>query len=774
MKFSVIIPIYQNEQYLEKAILSINKAKNRVDIEIIVVDDCSPQKSLLKIKKITNKYKNVNLFIQKKNEGPGIARNRGIKESSGNYLFFLDSDDTLHEDIFINVEKSLNNSSDTDILFFDWIYQGKGTPPINNYEGRSDLDILTSNNSQLIIKEYLLNRVDCSIIYSVPKREFLIKNNITFREGLHEDVDFMFNVILKMQKILTINKPLYLKRNLQNSIVNTFSNKHILGYFKSLYIIYDCLKQNSLWKKHKNSFIKGLINIVSSRLMRINSLADNKKEAISFLYQTTLKLLHHLSIDYKEALPKTGFQTKYEMIFAFFMNNQQKNNEEKVIDYLTEIKNKLWSCFDLHNSVFLAPDEIRTCCKRFFYKNKLKGDVVLLKDNKNNANEFNYTNILKAKTSLLKEINRDNSEECRGCPFLKFDNWQGKPLENGIKYISFEYHSICNMRCSYCDDTYYGGKKASYNVESLVNEFKNNNAVNDVPYIVWGGGEPTLDKSFSQTLKILDKENLDKNKQRIITNSVKYMPEIFDLLNNDKAYIVTSIDAGRKETFKKVRGISQINTVMQNLKKYSQFNPHNVIIKYIVLEENCSDKEITKFVELIKNHNLLKCNFQISCDFKSSKVTQKILLQICYLYCLLLEHNAELIFLDDLVWQRLTTLKQIDIELIIKKLNSHNLSNHLMKLGEYKEIIIWGTGAQAQLITTKTSLLKETKISYFIDPREKTREKTFLNKTIYPPQKLKENSLPVLIAAVQSTPLIYKNYLDYNFNKELIIKKLTL
>ena len=715
IKFSVIIPTYKNESFLDKAILSVLKASKGYEVEIIVVDDGSPQKNLNKIKAIVNKYTNIKFFAQKKNEGPGIARNYGIKKSTGDYILFLDSDDFLQENIFSRLEKEIITNSQPDLLFFNWSYSSQSksiSPPY--YEGRDDLDVLQNNDKEEIITQYLLNRIDNSIIYSAIKKSFLQSNNLTFHQGLHEDVSFVFKILLKCHTLTTIKETLYIKHNNPESIINNLNENHIEGYFQALEEIYDSLNEKPLnFSLYKDSYTKGLINIVAKNLLKINSLTNKKKPLIELIYKKNLTLTKKLSLEFNN-----DDKTKYEKIFNFFnINFNKKDGLNLILKYLDDIKDKSWSCFDLHNSVFLAPDEIRTCCKRFFYKNKLKGDVTLFKEQ--DKLKFNYKNILDRKKQLFKKINQDNAEECQGCPFLKFDNWQGTPLSKGIKYLSFEYHSVCNMRCSYCSDTYYGGKKASYDVEKLINEFKNNKAINNVPYVVWGGGEPTLDKSFPETLKILDSENLGDNKQRIITNSVKYLPEIQKLMDHDKAYIITSIDAGTKETFKKIRGITKIDLVMENLKKYSTINPNNIIIKYIVLNDNSSDIELQEFVKKIKEHDLLKCSFQISCDFKSSRVVEKILIQLCYLYCLLLEEKGEFIFLDDLVWQRLMTITPQQINKIKEKLIEHKLSHNMITPKEYDNTIVWGTGAQAKLIIQKTTLLQKNKIKYFIDSYKK-------------------------------------------------------
>lgn len=194
--------------------------------------------------------------------------------------------------------------------------------------------------------------------------------------------------------------------------------------------------------------------------------------------------------------------TKYFMIYnlvnlSFDTNGVINKEMDEIKNSLTDILQNSWSCFDIHNSLFLAPDEIRTCCKRFFSEGKMKGDVVLINDK--SINDVNFNDVIAAKQKLYNAINNGTSDECGGCPFLEFKKWD--PIDDfKIKYLSLEYHSLCNMKCVYCDDKYYGGLKENYDVLDLLNAIKKNGSFNANAQIIWGGGEPTLSKSFNSIL----------------------------------------------------------------------------------------------------------------------------------------------------------------------------------------------------------------------------------------------------------------------------------
>ena len=221
---------------------------------------------------------------------------------------------------------------------------------------------------------------------------------------------------------------------------------------------------------------------------------------------------------------------------------------------------------------------------------------------------------------------------CIGCPFLK--KTKDKPnFSSNVKLLSIEHHSVCNLRCNYCSEIYYGGKRSKYNVVEFVKYLNNSGSFQNCNQVVWGGGEPTLDKSFELILEEINNSANPKIYHRVFTNSVRYSEAITNFLKKGLIKITTSVDAGTPETFNKVRGRPKFLNVFENLKRYSQINPKYVIIKYIFTDENCDENELIKFVDNCLLYNLDKCNFQISLNFKKSLIlsflNRCLLLAIC-------------------------------------------------------------------------------------------------------------------------------------------------
>ena len=260
------------------------------------------------------------------------------------------------------------------------------------------------------------------------------------------------------------------------------------------------------------------------------------------------------------------------------------------------------SCRFLQRAIYFAPDELRHCCKRFFYNGKLKGDVSIFPVSSNE--DYSLEKIINAKKNIIEKINQGEETECSGCPVLESKEWLNIEEEK-IDLISIENHSRCNMRCVYCSDTYYGGKIANYDLLTCLEELVKNNKIANNLQVSWGGGEPTMTKDFEQIVDYVTLEIKPKI-QRFFSNAINYSEKIESLLHDNIASLTTSVDAGTSETFKTIRGVRQYKRVLKNLKKYFDASAKNVIIKYIFTEKNSTIEEISNFASSISQIGLGK------------------------------------------------------------------------------------------------------------------------------------------------------------------------
>lgn len=108
IELSIIMPVYNSEKYLEKAILSALKNLT-IKYELIIINDCSTDNSLKIINKIIKNNKNIILINNEKNIGAGLSRNKGLEIAKGKYIGFIDSDDYVQENYYLNMLESAKN-----------------------------------------------------------------------------------------------------------------------------------------------------------------------------------------------------------------------------------------------------------------------------------------------------------------------------------------------------------------------------------------------------------------------------------------------------------------------------------------------------------------------------------------------------------------------------------------------------------------------------------------------------------------------------------------
>lgn len=427
------------------------------------------------------------------------------------------------------------------------------------------------------------------------------------------------------------------------------------------------------------------------------------------------------------------------------------------------------TCKDLEDSLYVAPNEIRACCQRFFHDGKIRGDAKLLdiKENKTPTS----SDIKKARERLFNEIQNDENEQCKGCIFLK--KTEKKPnFSSKVSHLSIEHHSVCNLRCSYCSDVYYAGKKSKYNVVEFISFLSKDKSLDNCQQVVWGGGEPTLDKSFEEILEEIHKHANPNIYHRVFTNSVRFSEAIPKFLKKSLIKITTSIDAGTPETFKKVRGRPKFYNVFENLKYYSKIDPTKITIKYIFTDENYEEKEIDGFVENCKKYELERCNFQISMNYKDDHLEFKMLKSIAYLFAKLHNNGIKKIFLDDHIMLRFGSLKEDELKEIKFYLSKYHSNHILLDPNKIKDLIIYGAGNIASEIIKKTNFFKKIKNYDIVDGDFNKEGKILFDKTIMSPNIIKEDNRGIFIATAQSYDDVYKNILEIKGDDKSVISGL--
>jgi poly(ribitol-phosphate) beta-N-acetylglucosaminyltransferase len=777
-KFSIIIPVYNSETCLAGCLKSLaDQQAGNYEKEVLLIDDGSSDNTCEIIRQFGREHKGwVKSFRNEKNIGPGLTRNVGIDNASGEWLVFLDSDDALSVGALKELAEYIEADKFLEIVGYDWQYSAGSEIKSGAYGGRWDMNNLLKSRDKLA-QDYVSLSMDGSVIFTAMKKSFLDFYKLRFSAGIHEDVDFLFKVYYLADRRGVLERPLYFKNNRDNSIVNSISADHIKGFMRALKDM--CLfleARNELTDELKKHFYCGLLRMVSTEVRGISQkygLGGPADELYSVLYNEYNGLLGSCGL----SRPATGrlFEPKYAMIAGHYlklMSEKFPNVSDGMAKYLDDIAPKSWSCYDLHNSVFLTPDEIRTCCKRFFVDNKMKGDVPLLKDDKYDYREYTPANILKAKRDLHVRINREIADECSGCPYLEFKKW-GAIDELRIQYISFEHNTVCNMRCSYCSPTYYGGKQAKYDVEELLRQLFAAGCLESCRTFMWGGGEPTLDPLFNKLITFMTSK-YPNIRQRVFTNATGYSEVLDRLLREDKIITITSLDAGQEETFYQIRKHRGLRDVLNNLKRYAATKPGNMLIKYIITRHNGSLGELRSFVDRIKEYSLEKCNFQISYDFTEEVIGIDALVSAIALHTYLTGLNVRFAFFDDLFWQRMSGELKLHYDTVKARLLEFGLQKALAEMEKYDRVVIWGAGIQAKSLIEKSAFLKKVKLEYLVDNSAEKIGRDFMGYRVSAPEVLLGSNLPVLIAAVQNVSNILDNYYKLGLPESRLVKGLVI
>ena len=237
MKISIIVPVYNVEKYLEKCLDSLVKQTLK-EIEIIVVNDGSPDNSQKIIDKYVKKYSNVYSY-EKKNGGLSDARNYGLKYANGEYIAFIDSDDYVSDDMYEKMyQKAKEKDFDMVVCDINYLYPDK----ILRVSSGIKNDTFNIKDTYLDIHPAAWNKIF--------KKE-LFKNNVYFKKNVwFEDVEFIYRMLPYIKSIGVVNEPFnqYVQR--EGSITNTV-NKKIYDYIDNMNGIVDFYKEKKIYDDYK-------------------------------------------------------------------------------------------------------------------------------------------------------------------------------------------------------------------------------------------------------------------------------------------------------------------------------------------------------------------------------------------------------------------------------------------------------------------------------------------------------------------------------------------
>lgn len=305
IKISVIVPVFNTGKYLERCLKSLIN-QNLIDIEIIVVNDCSSDNSLEILKKFQKIDKRIVLIDKKENEGLSVARNTGIELARGEYILHIDSDDWIEGDNYFKEMYETAKNNNADVVISDFYID------FNNEKVIYIQDQQQECSKEKYIEKIFLGESYPSVWNKLIKTSLYKKNNIWHPKNisLGEDLAVVPRILYYADKISVLNKAYlhYIKNPL--SITNKYENKKV-------YEIYEVIKINEKFF-HKTT-IKN-INILKINHL-LNWLFKTRYDLGNEIYVNIL--LEFLKSIKHEKLRNINFSKKIIVIYILKIFNNK-------------------------------------------------------------------------------------------------------------------------------------------------------------------------------------------------------------------------------------------------------------------------------------------------------------------------------------------------------------------------------------------------------------------------------------------------------------------
>lgn len=309
-KVSVIVPVYNTEKYLRKCLDSL-VFQTLEDIEVIAVNDGSPDNSKAILEEYKERFPEKMQVIHKENGGQASARNLAFGACRGEYIGFLDSDDFVHEDMF---EKLYNAAAEKNA----------------DYAACGYTDITYEGEKVVVLQDYVASKVAkqtkdmffgalVSPFLHIYKRSIIEEAKVTFPEGyIYEDTAFYLNLIPYIHNIATIEEPLAVRLRRSNSTTTTFKKERIRHIMPVIKNSIDYYKANNFWDEYKDELeyfcVKVLLCSSMQRCSRLAKFKDAKD-----LARETLDFIKEYFADYRKSKYfKSGMTNLYMKMFNSF------------------------------------------------------------------------------------------------------------------------------------------------------------------------------------------------------------------------------------------------------------------------------------------------------------------------------------------------------------------------------------------------------------------------------------------------------------------------
>ena len=261
-KVSIIVPVYNVQDYIEKCLDSL-VYQTLDDIEIIVVNDGATDESRIVIQKYINKYPEKIVYVEKENGGLSDARNYGMKYATGEYIAFVDSDDYVEKNMYEKMyDIAQKENSDMVECNFYWEYNNKL---------KMDKGIQYKEKQDMLVKARVV------AWNKLIRRKLVQDKDIKFPKGLrYEDIEFTYKLIPYIEKVSFVKEPMvhYIQRDNSISNMQNIRNREIFEVLDNVIKYY---KEKNLYKDYEKELEYVYTRyLLCSSFLRIVKIKDKK------------------------------------------------------------------------------------------------------------------------------------------------------------------------------------------------------------------------------------------------------------------------------------------------------------------------------------------------------------------------------------------------------------------------------------------------------------------------------------------------------------------
>lgn len=271
---SIVIPCFNSESYLPETLRSAQNQSLR-DLEIICVDNSSTDGTRAIIEDAASRDSRIR-YVFEQEAGEGFARDAGLEVASGDWLYFLDSDDVMRPRL---LEDAVSRGEDTlaDLVVFRTEYLDDVTQEIRNCPECFDITWIQNWTEDLVFNprqnpERIFNSFQNWVHNKLYRRSFIVNHRIRFQH-LHRMADILFTCrsLAEAERIALLDTPLHLYRtNNETSALNT-SDAYPLDFYDAFVELRECLENDGTWELYNVSFSNWAEEAVAMNLYRSKS-----------------------------------------------------------------------------------------------------------------------------------------------------------------------------------------------------------------------------------------------------------------------------------------------------------------------------------------------------------------------------------------------------------------------------------------------------------------------------------------------------------------------